>query len=181
MDAIPQYALPSGYRFRTYRPGDEAAWMALHHAAEKFFPVRPDLFEREFGQHLDALADRMFFVESATGEVVGSITAWWEHDRANPQERGRIHWVVVDPAHQGRGLAKPMMTHAMQRLAASHPAAMLGTSTGRTWALKVYLDFGFVPDAEEMVVKPEVRAGWQDLYARLPHPQLARALAAPAA
>ena len=46
----------------------------------------------------------------------------------------------------GEGLRKPMMTRAMQRLAESHPNAMLGTSTGRIWALKVYLDFGFYPD-----------------------------------
>jgi hypothetical protein len=69
-----------------------------------------------------------------------------------------------------------MMTHAMTRLAASHPTAMLGTSTGRTWALKVYLDFGFYPDPDELEAKPEVRDAWQALQTRLNHPLLAHSL-----
>lgn len=177
MDDIPQYALPAGYRFRTYRPGDEAAWTGLHVAAERFFEIKPDLFEREFGAHVDALADRMFMVVTEAGEIVGSITAWWEKDRENPTERGRIHWVVVHPDHQGKGLAKPMMTRAMERMAESHSAAMLGTSTGRTWALKVYLDFGFYPDPAELAAKPEVLEGWKDVAARFRHPLLDATLA----
>ncbi|MET9019175.1 GNAT family N-acetyltransferase, partial [Actinopolymorpha sp. NPDC004070] len=114
-----------------------------------------------------------FFVETLGGEPAGSITAWWEHDRHNPDERGRIHWVVVHPDHQRRGLTKPMMTRAMRRLADSHPSAVLGTSTGRTWALKVYLDFGFHPDPDELASKPEVAAGWHGVQARLRHPLLA--------
>ena len=156
MDNIPQYELPAGYHFRTYRPGDEAAWMALHYSAERFFEVKPDLFAREFGAHVDALADRMFMVVTDAGSVVGSITAWWDRDPTNPDERGRIHWVVVHADHQGHGLSKPMMTQAMNRLAQSHKASVLGTSTGRTWALKVYLDFGFYPDPENLAEKPEV-------------------------
>ncbi len=177
MQDIPLYELPAGYGFRTFRPGDEELWMGLHRAAEKFFEVKPELFEQQFGEYRDDLADRMYFVETAAGVTVASISAWWERERDNPDERGRIHWVVVDPSHQGRGLAKPMMTQAMLRLAQSHPSAMLGTSTGRTWAIKVYLDFGFMPDPVEMEEKPEVLAGWQDLLTRLPHPLLAQALA----
>lgn len=174
---FPHYTLPPGYRFRTYRPGDDAHWTALHQAAEPYFTVTPELWVREFSKHLDALADRMFFVENDAGEVVASITAWWERDRHNPEERGRIHWVVVHPAHQRKGLSKPMMTRAMQRLAESHPAAMLGTSAGRIWAVKVYLDFGFLPDPVEAATKPEVLAGWRAVQARLNHPALAAWLA----
>jgi GNAT superfamily N-acetyltransferase len=177
MDDFPQYTLPPGYRFRTYRPGDETAWMNLHYAAEKFFVVKGDLFEREFLAHKDALADRMFMVVTGEDTVVGSITAWWEKDRTDPHDRGRIHWVVVHPDHQGKGISKPMMTRAMARLAESHPAAMLGTSTGRTWALKVYLDFGFYPDPAELEAKPDVLEGWRDVATRFRHPRLESTLA----
>jgi GNAT superfamily N-acetyltransferase len=173
----PACALPAGYHFRTYGAGDEAHWTALHRAAERFFPIDDAMFGREFGEHMDALADRMFFVETDDGLVVASITAWWERDRHNPQERGRIHWVVVHPDHQRRGLSKPMMTRAMQRLAQSHSAAMLGTSSGRPWALKVYLDFGFGPDMDELAAKPEVAAAWRSVQELLQHPRLAAALA----
>jgi GNAT superfamily N-acetyltransferase len=173
---FPVLELPAGYRFRGYREGDEATWTYLQAAAEPYVEVTPELFGREFGADRDALHDRMFFVETVGGEAVASITAWWERDRHSPAERGRIHWVVVHPDHQRRGLTKPMMTRAMQRLARSHPSAMLGTSTGRTWALKVYLDFGFHPDPDELESKPEVAAAWRNVQERLDHPLLGRYL-----
>ncbi|MCC6453825.1 MAG: GNAT family N-acetyltransferase [Caldilineaceae bacterium] len=173
---FPLYELPAGYRFRMYREGDDVTWTALQMAAEPIIKVTPQLFTREYGNDLDALPDRMFFVETDAGEPAASISAWWEHDRHNLLERGRIHWVVVHPAHQRRGITKPMMTRAMQRLAASHPRAMLGTSSERTWALKVYLDFGFYPDPAEMEAKPEVAAAWRGVQERLNHPLLAKSL-----
>lgn len=174
---FPRYDLPPGYRFRTYREGDDVTWTEIQMAAEPFFKVTPELFVREYAEHLDALPDRMFFVETEAGEAAGSISAWWDRDRYNPNERGRIHWVVVHPKHQRRGLTKPMMTRAMQRLAASHSSALLGTHSGRVWAIKVYLDFGFYPDPEEVAAKPEVRAAWERVQAQLQHPLLAKSLA----
>jgi ribosomal protein S18 acetylase RimI-like enzyme len=172
MADFPIYTLPPGYRFRAYRPGDADHWTALHLAAEPYIPVTPELFVRQFGDDLDALPDRMFFVETNRGEVAGSITAWWERQRHNPDERGRIHWVVVHPAHQRRGLAKPMMTHAMRRLAQSHSQAMLGTSSARIWALKVYLDFGFHPDPAQLGDE-RIHQAWRHVQSVLHHPLLA--------
>src|SRR4051794_853834 len=156
LNDFPIYQLPSGYRFRTFQEGDDATWTDLHLSAEPYIHVTPELFAREYDANRDVLPDRMFFVETDEGEVAGSISAWWDRDRYNPNERGRIHWVIVHANHQGRGLAKPMMTRAMQRLAASHSSALLGTSSGRIRAVKVYLDFGFYPDPDEMEAKPEV-------------------------
>jgi len=178
MQGFPLYELPPGYQFRTYQPGDDVTWTRLNQAAEPFFEVKSDLWQSQFGEDIDALPGRMFFVTTPSGGVVGSITAWWEKERANPGERGRIHWVMVHPEYQGRGLSKPMMTRAMQRLAESHPAAVLGTSSGRSWAVKVYLDFGLLPNAQEIAEKPEVLAAWQQVQQRLNHPALGAWLAA---
>ncbi len=168
---FPMCELPAGYHFRAYRPGDQAVWVALHQAAEPFIDVTQELFARQFGHALDALRDRMFFVENDEGEAAGSITAWWEREEYNPTERGRIHWVVVDPRHQRRGLAKAMMTRAMRRLAESHTRAMLGTSSMRPWAVKVYLDFGFHPEPRQLN-DPVILAGWQQVQSLLRHPLL---------
>lgn len=176
LENFPHYDLPAGYRFRMYREHDDVTWTRLHMAAEPFIRVKPELFEREYGNDLDVLPDRMFFVETENGEAAASISAWWDRIRSNPGERGRIHWVVVHPDHQRRGLTKPMMTRAMQRLAESHPSALLGTSTGRIWAVKVYLDFGFYPDPEELASKPQVADAWRELQALLNHPLLAKSL-----
>lgn len=177
MADFPRYELPPGYRFRMFREGDDVTWTTLQAAAEPFFEVTPALFIREYDANRDALPDRMYFVETEAGEPAASISAWWERDRHNRSERGRIHWVVVHPDHQRRGITKPMMTRAMERLAASHPSAMLKTSTGRVWAIKVYLDFGFYPDPVELESKPEVADAWLQLQSLLNHPLLEKSLA----
>ncbi len=172
MHDIPQYALPAGYHFRPYRPGDGETWLQLQRAAEPFIPMTDTYFDEQYGADLDVLPDRMYFVESDDGEVAGTISAWWERNRSNPNERGRIHWVAVHPNHQRRGISKPMMTHAMRRLAQEYSAAVLGTSSGRPWAVKVYLDFGFRPEAAELN-DPKIYAAWVALQTLLQHPALA--------
>jgi GNAT superfamily N-acetyltransferase len=168
---IPPFTLPPGYRFRPYHEGDDQTWLTLQRAAEPFIQMDDDYFAGQFGADLDALPDRLVFVETVTGEIAGTITAWWERERHDPQARGRIHWVAVHPAHQRRGLTKPMMTHAMQRLAQEYSAAVLGTSAGRPWAVKVYLDFGFRPEPSELA-DPAIYAAWTHLHRFLGHPAL---------
>jgi len=176
LNDFPTYKLPAGYRFRMFRDGDDKTWTDLHLSAEPFIRVTPELFVREYDAHRAVLPDRMFFVETEDGEAAGSISAWWAPDRYDQTERGLIHWVIVHANHQRRGIAKPMMTRAMQRLAASYTNAMLGTSSERIWAIKVYLDFGFYPDPTEMETKPEVAAAWRRVQGQLNHPVLARSL-----
>lgn len=169
MANLPAWPLPEGYRFRPYRPGDEATWVALHLDAEPLFTVTPEHFEESFGAHRDMLPERMWFVQAATGEDVGSIAAWWEDDWAGRGAWGQIHWVVVARAHQRRGLAKPMTLLALRRIAQDHDRAMLGTNAQRLWALKSYLDCGFIPDPAERT-QAAVVDGWRAVQQTLHHP-----------
>jgi len=171
MADFPIYALPAGYQFRTYQPGDDRTWTAIHLASEPFIKFDDSMFERQFGTQLDALPDRMYFVETDAGRAIASITAWWDANWRDTGDWGRIHWVVVHPDYQRRGLTKPMMTHAMRRLAQSHTRATLGTSSGRPWAVKVYLDFGFAPDPAELA-DPKIYQAWQAVQAVIQHPSL---------
>lgn len=173
--ALPRGVLPAPYRFRTYRPGDEAIWMELMYAAEPFFVVKSNLFEEQFGSQREALADRMFFVETELGETVGTATAWWHSDWRESGEWGMVHWVAVDPGHQRRGLAKPLVARVLHRMAQDHQRAFLGTSTGRVYAIKSYLDYGFSPDPVELQ-QPHIQAAWQQLQLALPHPLLTETL-----
>lgn len=175
LENLPAWMLPAGYRLRTYHPGDEHAWVALHVDADPYFPTEDARFPQQFEDNRDALPDRMFFVETLTGEVAGSITAWWMDDWRGTGTWGQVHWVVVARAHQGRGLSKPMMAHTLQRLAQNHTRAMLDTYTARTWAIKVYLDSGFVPDPAGLADK-DVWCAWIDLQQKLQHPDLQRVL-----
>ena len=168
---FPRVAFPPGYSIRPYQPGDEAAWQHLHRIGDPLSQVdfNDAFFVEQFGRDLEVLRSRMFYVESATGEVAGSISAWSTDDQP---AQGLIHWVIVHPEHRRRGLSKPMMSHAMQRLAQSHQQAVLGTSLARPWAIKVYLDFGFVP-ADEELRDPTHLQGWGLLQQYINHPRLA--------
>ncbi|MBD3181854.1 GNAT family N-acetyltransferase [Candidatus Poribacteria bacterium] len=164
---IPDFNFPEGFRVRNFKPGEGNIWTRIQRAAEPFFEIEDNLFKKQFGEHLDQLPDRSFFVITEDGHEVGSITAWW-YNNWRDKDWGLIHWVAVHPDYQGRGICKAMMTVAMNRLKQDHDRAMLNTSTGRVAAIKVYLDFGFKPDMQ----KDNSREAWSNFYSVLPHPAL---------
>ena len=168
LDGIAQHPPPAGYRIRPFRRGDRAAWVRIEQASEPYGRIDGRTFDQEFGGDLPALARRQLFLVTPDGQEVGTITAWYERSY-HGRPWGRIHWLAVVPAHRGKGLAKAMMTAAMNRLrACGHRRAMLGTHTRRIAAIKVYLDFGFRPD---MRAKDAERA-WQLVRQSLDHPSL---------
>lgn len=177
LDALPDWPLPTGYSLRAYQQGDMQRWVDLHLDAEPFFQVNAEHFMESFGDHLEALPDRMFFVQNRAREDVGSITAWWQDDWRGRGPWGQIHWVVVAKAHQRRGLSKPMTAYALRRIARDHPRAMLDTNTRRAWAIKSYLDCGFLPDPAERTNEEYVQS-WRAVQSLLHHPALDHWLAA---
>ncbi|MHB9109711.1 MAG: GNAT family N-acetyltransferase [Armatimonadota bacterium] len=167
MENIPQYAFPAGYGIRKMRSGEGALWTDVQRDAEHWLTVDDDLFTREFGFDLEATQWRCFFIVNELGAAVGVISAWYDRD-INGQDYGRIHWVAIRQACCGKGLIKPAMTHAMNVMAQWHQRAYLGTSTARIPAIKVYLDFGFLPD----MTLPKAQEAWEQVQAVLRHPAL---------
>lgn len=75
---------------------------------------------------------------------VATATAWLNDGYATP-EYGRVHWVAVHSAHQGRGLARPLLSAVCYRLKdLGYTKAYLTTSTERAVAMRLYRQFGFV-------------------------------------
>lgn len=169
--AFPVCPLPQGYYFRPYETGDERTWTAIQRAAEPFFAIEDSLFRAEFGNDETTIRQRMLFVERNDGAPAGTITAWWQDDWHGRGQWGQIHWVAVHPDHQRLGISKAMLSRAMEALAGQYPRAMLGTSTGRLWAIKVYLDFGFRPDSLGLA-QPDVVDAWHAVQRILQHPAL---------
>lgn len=171
LKGFPHFALPMGYTIRGYQAGDEAAWIQLHKIGDSISTCEFNeaLFRKEFGWDVESLRSRMFYVVAPDGEIVGTTTAWFTDEETS---RGRIHWVIVHPQHRQQGISKAMLGHAMQRLAQSHEQAMLVTSLDRPWAIKLYLDFGFLPAPSE-ASDPGHFDGWAALQKTLNHPRLA--------
>ena len=161
---IPQVAFPEGFGIRGMRPGEGTLWTNIQRDAEPYFPIEDTLFQREFGYDLPATERRCFVVTNSDAVGVGVISAWYPRD-PRWEGYGMVHWVAVRPAYQGRGLGKAMMTFTLNQLSQWHDRAFLGTQTKRLGAIKLYLDFGFVPDLEP----PGAKAAWRTVQSQLKH------------
>jgi beta-glucuronidase len=167
MHDIPQVSLPEGFRFRALHPDEGGLWTDIERDAEDFFPIEQTLFANQFGDDPQALRWRSYIVEDERGVGVATITSWYNRAYKD-EEYGQIHWVAVRRAYWNRGLGKAMMTHALNQMAQWHDKAFLGTQSKRLPAIKVYLDFGFVPDLDS----PFAREAWREVKAELKHPVL---------
>lgn len=165
--AVPRTALPRGYRLRPYRPGDEAAWTTLLRRAERLHPIGPESFLKAFPGDDRLRADRIAFAVDGRGETAGTVGAWFT--REGPRGHwGMVHWLAVDPDHRGRGLAKALLAWCLKRLRRWHRMVYLGTSSSRTAALKLYLDFGFAP----VLFSEADKRAWHGVARRLGHDAL---------
>ncbi len=167
LDDIPDVALPEGFHIRPMRPDEGALWTDIWRDADAYASVDQGTFDRQFGHDRQALGWRGFMVENEKGVAVATITAWYNRTYQG-EDYGQIHWVAVRESCWGRGLAKAMLSHALERMAQWHDKAFLGTQTKRLPAIKLYLDFGFVPDLRH----DGARAAWREVRARLDHPVL---------
>jgi GNAT superfamily N-acetyltransferase len=160
LNGLPPAEVPAGFRLRRYRPGDADAWVRIHLAADRYNRIDHGLFAREFGDE-ELLADRQLYLVDSRGTPVGTATAWFDDD-VDGSRWGRIHWVAVLPALQGRGLGRLVLAAAMARLRElGHERARLATSTGRVSAVRLYWSFGFRPvvgDAQDAAVWEALRA-----------------------
>jgi len=178
---LRSYPLANGYRIRRFRPGDEKLWADIEAEAGEFDNPSEALnrFEREFGAFLEDMQERCVLLETEEGHGIGTAMAWhgtpFQHPDtdAHPAEFGRLHWVGIRPAFHGRGLSKPLVGVAMARLSECHDRAYLTTQTTSWIAIKVYVDFGFVP----LLSTP----GWEEAWALIAEvtqrPELERFLA----
>lgn len=172
LSGLPAYDVPEHHSIRPYASGDEWAWVAIQRAADRYNTIDPSLFAREFGSDLEALQRRLSFLVGPAGEAIGTAAAWFG-EAQREGSFGRVHWVAVHPAHQGRGLAKGLLHHvcvALREL--GYRRAYLRTSSARIAAIRLYLRFGFVPEVE----RSEEASAWAAVAREVPG--LGRLLAA---
>jgi len=169
---IPQVAFPEGFGIRPMRLDEVGVWTDIHRDSEEHFKISDTLFYSQFGQDLQAVQWRCFLITNEKGVAVGTISAWYERDYKG-QDYGQIHWLAVRPAYRRRGLAKAALSFALNKLAQWHERCFLDSSTERLPALKLYLDFGFVPDLS----KEQAVENWRGVKDKLEHPTLEKLLA----
>ncbi|UQZ81191.1 Mycothiol acetyltransferase [Paenibacillus konkukensis] len=158
LNHIPNITIPSNYRIVTFKRGEEAVWAEIEASVDEFADkaAARNHFDKEFGSHLQDMEDRCLFIVNERGESVGTTTAWYGSLRGE-DTWGRIHWVAVKPEYQGKKLAKPLLSSALQILSRFHDKAYLTTQTTSYRAINLYLNYGFEP----LITKPECLEGWR--------------------
>jgi len=89
---------------------------------------------------VDDMSKRCLFIENDHGETIATTTAWYGDLTGNGEILGRIHWVGVIPAYQGRKLSKPLLSATMNILANHHSSAYLTSQTTSYQAINMYLN-----------------------------------------
>lgn len=159
----PIAPLPPGFRFRYFTDDDEEAWIKILTQAGEFPTVAmaQERFQNEFSSSFQRLQERAFFVETEQGKPVGTAMGWY-----NPAFRdgnyGRLHWVAIMPPYQGKGLARPLVTKALQIMKKEHTKAYLTTRPRSYKGIRLYLDYGFKPVRQTA----DCQEGW-DLVAKI--------------
>lgn len=168
---IAHYDLPEGYRFVFYRPGDRDAWIDIEISAKELtsFEQGVEVWQRYYGHVEHLLSRRMLFIEDERGEKVATATAFWDETLA--PDLCQLHWVAVKRTHQGRALARPLISRTLELMAEhGHTRAVLHTQTTTWVACRLYLEFGFHPEKENAV---QNEMGWRIIRTLTKHSALA--------
>ena len=152
---------PTGYGLRTFRPGDEDAWLALLQSGEFGAWTRTRLKVMLTSEHVPVPPEGIFFA-TLDDRPVGTASTY-----LHPKDQGvdpELGWVVVDPRHRARGLGLLVCRAVLEfvgRLGYDH--AYLLTDDFRLPAIRTYLRLGF----ESVMADPGHPARWAAIRRQL--------------
>ncbi|HLR08735.1 MAG TPA: GNAT family N-acetyltransferase [Bacillota bacterium] len=164
LNDIPEYPLPDGFTFCLLSHEQEKEqWAEITTAAGEFTDKQHALqrFATEFAPKLNEVKRRIVFLKTTHDTYVGTATAWfgqWKN-----QTIGRLHWIAIKPAFQGKGLGKPLVAKAVKLLKQYHHKAYLKTQPRNLTAIYIYRDFGFKPAIHSAAEEQ----AWNAVFSRL--------------
>lgn len=107
--------LHNGHEFRMYQNGDERNWAKLEYEIGDFDSIEEaeQYFISTYCSKKDLdITKRCVFVVNEKNEIVGSCIAW--KDLRNDALVPSLHWLVVSPQYQGKGIGKALCQKVMQ-------------------------------------------------------------------
>ena len=142
----PLVPLRDGFSFRPWQPDDKQTWAEIETAAKEFPSLEAALrrFTDEFTGFEAELQSRCLILQTEDGKPIGTAMGWY-NEEFRDGSYGRLHWVSITPEYQGLGLARPLITRAIDVMKRQHIKAYLNTYTVNHKAIRLYLDYGFRP------------------------------------
>ena len=138
---------PPGYALRTYRPGDEEAWLEILKHGQFGEWDRARLNHMIAGGRAPMPLEGVFFL-TRDDRPVGTACTFLFHDERG--EFSELGWVAVHPDFRGQGLARCVCLAVLwfaRNL--GHSYTFLKTETYRPAAIKTYLRLGFEPETTD--------------------------------
>jgi mycothiol synthase len=143
-DRLARPQATPGYGLRTFRPGDEDAWIAILQAGELGVWDRPRLAEMVRGERAALPVAGIFFMTRNDRPVGTACTLLHPTEGGSVAELG---WVGVAPEHRGHGLGLQVCRAVLGFIGGlGHDYAYLLTDDFRLPAIKTYLRLGFEPE-----------------------------------
>jgi mycothiol synthase len=153
--SLPAVDVPKGATLRNFEPGrDEEAWLAQNNSAFADHPEqgawsRVDLDERTSEPWFDPSGFLLLEIE---GKLAASC--WTKVHEQHPERIGEIYVVSVDPAFQGHGLGKVMVTQGLAALRNKGISeAVLFVDESNTGARMLYASLGFALRREDRLLR----------------------------
>lgn len=163
-ELIPPQPAP-GYGIRSFRPGDEDAWVAVLSTGDFGAWDRARLDRMLAGERAPMPLEGAFFVTHRDQPVGAACTfLHWREGEEVPE----LGWVVVHPAHRGHGLGLQVCRAVLGYIRElGNGYAFLLTEDFRLPAIKTYLRLGFEPE----MLDPSHAGRWEALRQALNSPE----------
>jgi mycothiol synthase len=142
---LPEPSLPAGVQVRTFRPGDEPAWLAVNAAAFADHPEQGRWAATELSQRL---AEPWFdpaglFLAEREGRIVG-----FHWTKVETPGVGEVYVVGIDPGEQGTGLGRALLVIGLRYLRdRGVEEVALYVEEANAGARKLYSSLGFIRSA----------------------------------
>lgn len=160
--ACPLVQPADGYTVRTFRPGDEDAFLSLM-AQMDFDPW--DAAKLTYNVNR-VIPDGWFFITDRSGQMAAAAMCLHNYTGRSPYT-GDVGWVACHPDHRGRRLGRCLCSYVTRRfLDAGYTDIQLHTESFRLAAIKTYFDAGYLPS----IPSPELASIWEGVCAQLRWP-----------
>jgi ribosomal protein S18 acetylase RimI-like enzyme len=172
LDAVPPPVLPENFNLRSYRAGDETAWLdIIRRSYGGDWPE--DAFQRHMLSEESFRPERLLFVVTVTEGGRPVATAGALQKLVHGDRTGYVHMMAVLPEFRRRGLGTALLRRCLVYFREQGwRDAALDTEVSRPEAIRLYMANGFVPALE---IEEDVTS-WRAILVALGRSDLAEKL-----